>query len=305
MRKVLLFLVIVTVSISVFALFTAEEVIEKVLESYKSQVIYGIRTVTENGLKNRYRYEEIYRNGFEKLVKVKFPEAVVWLRNDKGCFVWNNGVLVKPSVSINDLEDLLMNILNSGKYEIVSFDTTGNNGDLYELKINHEDQLYDFMVTKDEWQIIKIERTVPNIRTVLIYDNVQNIDEETFDFQVDKYAKGLEISKKETQEDISAKYVQKAISLFKAFMINRLSIKDMKVTFVTGETYNKHKLVVIIIEHSKKLKSSLKDITSIPKDFNIVSTKNSDLEIIVMGQEKLEVLQGILDSLISTSTNSD
>ncbi|HEW92678.1 MAG TPA: hypothetical protein ENF81_09085 [Thermotogaceae bacterium] len=305
MRKVLLFLVIVTVSISVFALFTAEEVIEKVLESYKSQIIYGIRTVTENGLKNRYRYEEIYRNGFEKLVKVKFPEAVVWLRNDKGCFVWNNGVLVKPSVSINDLEDLLMNILNSGKYEIVSFDTTGNNGDLYELKINHEDQLYDFMVTKDEWQIIKIERTVPNIRTVLIYDNVQNIDEETFDFQVDKYAKGLEISKKETQEDISAKYVQKAISLFKAFMINRLSIKDMKVTFVTGETYNKHKLVVIIIEHSKKLKSSLKDITSIPKDFNIVSTKNSDLEIIVMGQEKLEVLQGILDSLISTSTNSD
>ena len=305
MRKVLLFLVIVTVSISVFALFTAEEVIEKVLESYKSQVIYGIRTVTENGLKNRYRYEEIYRNGFEKLVKVKFPEAVVWLRNDKGCFVWNNGVLVKPSVSINDLEDLLMNILNSGKYEIVSFDTTGNNGDLYELKINHEDQLYDFMVTKDEWQIIKIERTVPNIRTVLIYDNVQNIDEETFDFQVDKYAKGLEISRKETQEDISAKYVQKAISLFKAFMINRLSIKDMKVTFVTGETYNKHKLVVIIIEHSKKLKSSLKDITSIPKDFNIVSTKNSDLEIIVMGQEKLEVLQGILDSLISTSTNSD
>ena len=305
MRKVLLFLVIVMVSISVFALFTAEEVIEKVLESYKSQIIYGIRTVTENGLKNRYRYEEIYRNGFEKLVKVKFPEAVVWLRNDKGCFVWNNGVLVKPSVSINDLEDLLMNILNSGKYEIVSFDTTGNNGDLYELKINHEDQLYDFMVTKDEWQIIKIERTVPNIRTVLIYDNVQNIDEETFDFQVDKYAKGLEISKKETQEDISAKYVQKAISLFKAFMINRLSIKDMKVTFVTGETYNKHKLVVIIIEHSKKLKSSLKDITSIPKDFNIVSTKNSDLEIIVMGQEKLEVLQGILDSLISTSTNSD
>ena len=220
MRKVLLFLVIVTVSISVFALFTAEEVIEKVLESYKSQVIYGIRTVTENGLKNRYRYEEIYRNGFEKLVKVKFPEAVVWLRNDKGCFVWNNGVLVKPSVSINDLEDLLMNILNSGKYEIVSFDTTGNNGDLYELKINHEDQLYDFMVTKDEWQIIKIERTVPNIRTVLIYDNVQNIDEETFDFQVDKYAKGLEISKKETQEDISAKYVQKAISLFKAFIIS-------------------------------------------------------------------------------------
>ena len=305
MRKVLLFLVIVTVSISVFALFTAEEVIEKVLESYKSQIIYGIRTVTENGLKNRYRYEEIYRNGFEKLVKVKFPEAVVWLRNDKGCFVWNNGVLVKPSVSINDLEDLLMNILNSGKYEIVSFDTTGNNGDLYELKINHEDQLYDFMVTKDEWQIIKIERTVPNIRTVLIYDNVQNIDEETFDFQVDKYAKGLEISKKETQEDISAKYVQKAISVFKAFMINRLSIKDMKVTFVTGETYNKHKLVVIIIEHSKKLKSSLKDITSIPKDFNIVSTKNSDLEIIVMGQEKLEVLQGILDSLISTPTNSD
>jgi len=300
MKKILPFLVTLMISISTFAFLTAEDVIEKILQLYKGQVVYGIRTVTESGLRNKYRYEEVYRKGFEKLIKVKFPEAFVWFKTDKGCFIWNNDVVVKSSVPINDLEDLLISVLNSREYEIMDFDISGNSEELYELKINYRDQIFDFMVNVNKWHIIKIERIIPNVRTILIYDEIQDIDKEVFDFQMDKYTGGLEMKLAQPKGNFSEQYVQKAISLFQAFMINRLTIKDMKVTFITGETSEKHKLVVIIIEHSKELKSSLKDITNIPKDFNIVSSKDGNLEIFVMGQESSDILQKMLDSLIST-----
>lgn len=305
MKKILFLFVILTISVSAFAFLTAEEVIEKVLQLYKSQVVYGIRTVTESGLRNRYRYEEIYRNGFEKLVKVKFPDAFVWFRKDKDYFIWNNNVLVKSSVPINDLEDLLIDVLNSQEYEIIDFDISGNFEELYELKINHRDQIFDFIVDKNTWHVVKIERFVSNVKTVLIYDEIQDIDKNVFDFQMNKYAGELEAKFVKPEGELLEQYVQKAISLFQAFMINRLKIKDMKVVFITGETSEKHKLAVIVIEHSKELKSSLKNITNIPKDFNVVSNRNGNLEIFVMGQESSDVLKKMLDSLVSTSTTTE
>lgn len=304
MKKFFLFFVSVVFSVNILASsVTAEEIINKVLESYKNQAIYGIRTVVESGVRNRYRYEEVYRKGSDKLVKVKFPETITWLRNNEGCFVWNNGMLIKSSIPINDLEDLLVNTLSSGTYKIVTFDTIGNNGNnsnFYELKVSNENQNFDFIVSEDKWQIIKIERTIPNLKTVLIYDDIRNIDEKAFSFQIGRYAKGLEETKNQPGvDDASRQYIERAIKLFKAFMINSFSIKDMRATFVTGETYNRHKLVVIIIKHSKELKSSLKDLTNVPKDFNVVSTREGNLELFVMGQESPEVLQNILDSLLS------
>jgi hypothetical protein len=207
---------------------------------------------------------------------------------------------VKSSVPINDLEDLLIDVLNSQEYEIIDFDISGNFEELYELKINHRDQIFDFIVDKNTWHVVKIERFVSNVKTVLIYDEIQDIDKNVFDFQMNKYAGELEAKFVKPEGELLEQYVQKAISLFQAFMINRLKIKDMKVVFITGETSEKHKLVVIIIEHSKELKSSLKDITNIPKDFNIVSSKDGNLEIFVMGQESSDILQKMLDSLIST-----
>jgi len=301
MKKFFLFFVMIIISVNVLAFFTAEEIINKVLESYKSQIIYGIRTVVESGLRNRYRYEEVYRKGFDKLVKVKFPENITWVRNDKGCFVWNKGMLIKSSVPINDLEDVLINTLNMGAYEVIDFNVVGNDENLYELKINHSDQIFDFVISKDKWQIVKIERVIPNLRTILMYDSIESIDEKAYGFQIEKYAKGLEKPKGQLNvNNISSQYIERAIRLFKSFMVNSLSVKDMKATFVTGETYNQHKLVVIIIEHSKELKSSVKDLTNIPRDFNVVSTRKGNLEIFIMGQESPEVLQNILDSLLST-----
>ena len=99
----------------VFPSVDSIELINSILLTYDSKAFYGIRAVMEYGLRWKYRDEEVYRYGDEKLVRVNLPENLVWFRNSQGYFLIDSkGNMTSSFIEILDLEDILLKIWKSG-----------------------------------------------------------------------------------------------------------------------------------------------------------------------------------------------
>ena len=101
---VLLFLITATI-------FALPEIVEKWIYSN----YYAKRVMIEIGLKTRFRYEEVYKWGADKMVLVHEPVRVNWVRLGQNCYMGSDTILRRSPMLILDLEDLAFKEILQGR----------------------------------------------------------------------------------------------------------------------------------------------------------------------------------------------
>ncbi|MCD6552042.1 hypothetical protein [Thermotoga sp.] len=152
---VLLFLITATI-------FALPEIVEKWIYSN----YYAKRVMIEIGLKTRFRYEEVYKWGADKMVLVHEPVRVNWVRLGQNCYMGSDTILRRSPMLILDLEDLAFKEILQGRNLILRKADEG-----YEITL-HDTGEYRILLTKDGLPR-EIERNYMNTKSKLLYEEVE------------------------------------------------------------------------------------------------------------------------------------
>ncbi len=267
----------------VFPSVDSVELINSILLTYDSKAFYGIRAVMEYGLRWKYRDEEVYRYGDEKLVRVNLPENLVWFRNSQGYFLIDSkGNMTSSFIEILDLEDILLKILKSGDFEIKSLESLEDNR-LLRVELVHKNQIFKFLVTEDGWKIIRIERDIPNLKTVLMYNRLVEISPQHFKAKIRKYAEKVQrkVGKISTESSKIQFYIENATKIFRFYMVNRFTIQNMKAIIIAGETKSGKKLSVVMVQ-GKNVKISLSNFIRLPEGYRVGSFYENGIKVFII-----------------------
>ena len=267
----------------VFPSVDSVELINSILLTYDSKAFYGIRAVMEYGLRWKYRDEEVYRYGDEKLVRVNLPENLVWFRNSQGYFLIDSkGNMTSSFIEILDLEDILLKILKSGDFEIKSLESLEDNK-LLRVELVHKNQIFRFLVTEDGWRIIRIERDIPNLKTVLMYNRLVEISPQHFKAKIRKYAEKVQrkVGKISTESSKIQFYIENATKIFRFYMVNRFTIQNMKAIIIAGETKSGKKLSVVMVQ-GKNVKISLSNFIRLPEGYRVGSFYENGIKVFII-----------------------
>lgn len=267
----------------VFPSVDSVELINSILLTYDSKAFYGIRAVMEYGLRWKYRDEEVYRYGDEKLVRVNLPENLVWFRNSQGYFLIDSkGNMTSSFIEILDLEDILLKILKSGDFEIKSLESLEDNR-LLRVELVHKNQIFKFLVTEDGWKIIRIERDIPNLKTVLMYNRLVEISPQHFKAKIRKYAEKVQrkVGKISTESSKIQFYIENATKIFRFYMVNRFTIQNMKAIIIAGETKSGKKLSVVMVQ-GKNVKISLSNFIRLPEGYKVGSFYENGIKVFII-----------------------
>ncbi|PLV60295.1 hypothetical protein [Thermotoga sp. KOL6] len=138
----------------------------KVVESWMYSNYYAKRVMIEIGLKTRFRYEEVYKWGADKMVHVYEPVEVTWVRLGPNCYMGSTKELRKSPMLILDLEDLAFKEILQGRDFSIKETSEG-----YEIDI-HDSGEYRVFLTQDGLPK-EIERNYMNTKSKLIYDEIR------------------------------------------------------------------------------------------------------------------------------------
>ena len=267
----------------VFPSVDSVELINSILLTYDSKAFYGIRAVMEYGLRWKYRDEEVYRYGDEKLVRVNLPENLVWFRNSQGYFLIDSkGNMTSSFIEILDLEDILLKILKSGDFEIKSLESLEDNR-LLRVELVHKNQIFRFLVTEDGWRIIRIERDIPNLKTVLMYNRLVEISPQHFKAKIRKYVEKVQrkVGKISTESSKIQFYIENATKIFRFYMVNKFTIQNMKAIIIAGETKSGKKLSVVMVQ-GKNVKISLSNFIRLPEGYRVDSFYENGIKVFII-----------------------
>ena len=291
----------------VFPSVDSVELINSILLTYDSKAFYGIRAVMEYGLRWKYRDEEVYRYGDEKLVRVNLPENLVWFRNSQGYFLIDSkGNMTSSFIEILDLEDILLKILKSGDFEIKSLESLEDNR-LLRVELVHKNQIFKFLVTEDGWRIIRIERDIPNLKTVLMYNRLVEISPQHFKAKIRKYAEKVQrkVGKISTESSKIQFYIENATKIFRFYMVNRFTIQNMKAIIIAGETKSGKKLSVVMVQ-GKNVKISLSNFIRLPEGYRVGSFYENGIKVFIISNCDEEEMKKIEKEIRgSDDTSSD
>jgi len=291
----------------VFPSVDSVELINSILLTYDSKAFYGIRAVMEYGLRWKYRDEEVYRYGDEKLVRVNLPENLVWFRNSQGYFLIDSkGNMTSSFIEILDLEDILLKILKSGDFEIKSLESLEDNR-LLRVELVHKNQIFKFLVTEDGWKIIRIERDIPNLKTVLMYNRLVEISPQHFKAKIRKYAEKVQrkVGKISTESSKIQFYIENATKIFRFYMVNRFTIQNMKAIIIAGETKSGKKLSVVMVQ-GKNVKISLSNFIRLPEGYRVGSFYENGIKVFIISNCDEEEMKKIEKEIRgSDDTSSD
>lgn len=141
--------------------------LDGILERYQKAYFEGRRFLIDMNSGSTVRYEQVVKEGNDKLVTVISPERIVWLRFQERYYIQKDTGLLELSFPIYDLEDYLMDVLKRGDYELLAHKRDGS-GDVYVLKSGV--QVFTIWVGEDGF-IDKIVRELPpGYRNALIYE---------------------------------------------------------------------------------------------------------------------------------------
>lgn len=267
----------------VFSRIDPAEVINSILLTYGSKAFYGMRAVMEYGLRWKYRDEEVYRYKDEKLVRVNLPENLVWFRNSRGYFLIDSkGNVTSSFIEIVDLEDILLKILKSGDFEIKLMDRM-EGSKVIRMEITHKNQIFRFLVTEDGWRIIRIEREIPNLKTVLMYNRIMEITPQHFESEIKRYVEKVqnklgEVNVKSSKVQF---YIENALKIFKYYIVNKFTIQKMNAIIISGETKDGKKMSVIIVQ-GKDVKVSVSSFIKLPEGYRVDSFYDNGLKVFIV-----------------------
>ena len=145
-------------------IFALPDIVERWLYSN----YYAKRVMIEIGLKTRFRYEEVYKWGADKMVLVHEPIRVNWVRLGQSCYMGSDTTLRRSPMLILDLEDLAFKEILQGR-NLTLRETDGG----YEITLQDTGN-YRILLTKEGFPK-EIERNYMNTKSRLIYEEVRSL----------------------------------------------------------------------------------------------------------------------------------
>ncbi|AAD36667.1 MULTISPECIES: hypothetical protein [Thermotoga] len=143
-------------------IFALPEIVEKWMYAN----YYAKRIMVEIGLKSRFRYEEVYKWGADKMVLVHEPVSVNWVRLGQSCYMGSGTTLKRSPMLILDLEDLAFKEILQGRDLKIEETNEG-----YEIYI-HDTGEYRVLLSSDGFPK-EIERNYMDTKSKLIYEEVK------------------------------------------------------------------------------------------------------------------------------------
>jgi len=168
LKKVVMTFLITFSIVQYIILFSAP--LDDLLERYRESYFEGRRFLIDISKNETVRYENVVKEGDDKLVMVIAPEKLAWLALDDRFYIQNDNSLVELEFPIMDLEDYLMDILESGEYQLL-YIKQENSSDIYVIKSGP--QTFAIWVNS-KGLITKIVREMSTgYRTALIYEHIR------------------------------------------------------------------------------------------------------------------------------------
>lgn len=307
--------------------------LQDIIDSFENSVIQGTRIFMGSGSQDRFRYEYILRNGHNKIVSLKLPVELVWLRFNQETFSVQNGVKSKIDTPIKDLEDLLIEKIKTKTISFTAAEIGNAEIPSYFIVLDLPDKTqFRVVVLKENLQFSKIEYEKNGALSIMLYEQIFPCEAEYFFTEINDYLQlpsqaertGNTTIATDTQQENGIEDLQNLIqekneglsefeplvlNLVKTFVVSTLesvAFPEYSILSVTAEISPLTTVAILIIKSKQNgIPSSIPEeiLQKIPAGYEVAKSIKFPFSIYVFGEVNTTVLNQICKQIISLIGN--